>query len=106
MSLIDVSNAVLNATKCCHLPSHGLSLQKANCVIVDPFDDSLVVVVMFSINPMSVVVRLFVDPMSIVSVRLLMSVHPHEDGQGDQSVALYVSARSQGKTFKKYIKDN
>jgi hypothetical protein len=35
MSLNAVLNAVLNATKCCHLPSHGLSLQNANCVSVD-----------------------------------------------------------------------
>ena len=64
--------------------------------------DPLVVVVMLSIDPMFVVARMFVDPMSTVSVRLLMSVHPHEDGQGVQSVALYVSARSQGKTLKRY----
>ena len=84
--------------------------QNANCVsvdtllLIDPFG---VVVVMLSIDPRSDVVRLSVDPMSTVSVRLLMStvsvrllmsVHLHEDGQGVQSVALYVSARSQGKT--------
>jgi hypothetical protein len=84
----------------CHLPSHGLSLQKANCFIVDPFDDSLVVVVMLSINLRSDVVRLSADPMSAVSVRLLMAVHPHVDEQGVQSVALDISARSQGKTLK------
>ncbi len=74
-------------------------MQKANCVIVDPFDDSLVVVVMLSI-----IVKLSVDPTSIVSVRLLMAVHPHEDEQGVQSVALDISARSQGKTLKNIIK--
>jgi hypothetical protein len=76
-------------------------LQKANCVIVDPFDDSLVVVVILSIDPRSDVVRLSVAPMSAVSVRLLMAVHPHVDEQGVQSVALDISARSQNKTLKK-----
>ncbi len=74
-------------------------MQKANCVIVDPFDDSLVVVVMLSI-----IVKLSVDPTSIVSVQLLMAVNPHEDEQGVQSVALDISARSQGNTLKNIIK--
>jgi hypothetical protein len=79
-----------------------LSLQKANCVIIvdlllavpfavpfeDPFD-----IVTLSINPL----------LSIVSVRLFVAVHPHEDEQGVQSVVLD-SVRSQGKTFSKVEK--
>jgi hypothetical protein len=80
-----------------------LSLQKANCVIVDPFDDSLVAMVMLSIDPKSDVVRLSAAPMSVISVRLLMAVHPHVDEQGVQSVALDISARSQGKTLKIFL---
>jgi hypothetical protein len=57
---------------------------------------------MLSIDPLSVVVRLSVDSMSDVRVRLLMAVHPHEDEQGVQSVELDISARSQGKTKKKF----
>jgi len=93
-----------NRKKLGNLPLQGLSLQKANWFIDDPVDDSLVTVVMLSIDPLSVVVRLSVDSMSDVRVRLLMAVHPHEDEQGVQSVELDISARSQGKTWKKLTK--
>ncbi len=65
-------------------------MQKANCVIIvdllldDPFD----------------IVKLSINPLSIVSVRLLMAVHPQEDEQGVQSDVVD-SAGGQGKTFKK-----
>ncbi len=80
-------------------------MQKANCVIVDPFDDPFNDPI---VEPFVIVV-LSVDPMSVVRVRLLMAVHPQEDEQGVQSVVLDISANSQGKTFKlkkNFLKNN
>jgi len=70
-------------------------LQKANWVFADPFADPFAVP---SADPF-VVVALSVKPMSIGSVRLLMAVHPHEDGQGVQSIASDNSAKNQGRPF-------
>jgi hypothetical protein len=62
-------------------------LQKANWVII---------VDLLFVNPL---IDLFgIVVLSIVSVRLLMAVHPHDDEQGVQSDAAD-SARTQGKTF-------
>ena len=82
-------------------------MQKANWVFADPFDDPIGdpfddpfddPFAVPSADPF-LVVALSVDPMSVVSVRLLMAVHPHEDGQGVQSIASDNSARNQGKSF-------
>ncbi len=76
-------------------------MQKANWLIivdllfVDPFIDPIE-------DPFDIVV-LSINLLSIVSVRLLMAVHPHEDEQGVQSDVVD-SAGTQGKTFSKIEK--